>query len=92
MILGRPTALWLGLATAAIGFVSLITEQVGYPIPSPILAALTLLVGAIVTFVAGQPPSINVGDPYTVVTPADAPNVEKVANANPTPPANLVAK
>jgi hypothetical protein len=94
MIFGRPTNLWMGLITALIGLVALIALLVGAD-PAAVAqlsAALTLVAGSAVTLIANQPPSMNVGQPYTVVTPGDNPNVQKVANSNPTPPAIVVPK
>jgi predicted ABC-type sugar transport system permease subunit len=96
MILGRPVNQWVGLITAAASLVQVLVVTL-VPTVDPVtvavlIGAVTGFLGVLIAFVAGQPPSINVGDPYTVVTPAPQPNVEKVANAFPTPPANLVAK
>jgi hypothetical protein len=74
MILGRPTGLWLGLATAATGFITLVAGQIGYPIPAEIVAAFTLLLGAVITIVAGQPPTVASGSTVNVVTPEGQPN------------------
>jgi hypothetical protein len=96
MIFGRPTNLWLALVTAALAFAQVLiinlVPGVDAIAVATILGSLGGFLAVVITLVANQPPSINVGDPYTVVTPASLPNVEKVANAYPTPPANLVAK
>jgi hypothetical protein len=91
MILGRPTNLWLGLVTAALGFVQLavvnlkLLPEVSPEALATTLGALGLLLGAAIALIAGQPPTLNVGDPYNVTTPAGQPNVTKVANTNVTP-------
>jgi hypothetical protein len=88
MILGRPTNLWLGLTTAALGFIQIaITSLHLLPDVEPqaiatTLGALGLLLGAAIALIAGQPPTLNVGDAYNVTTPTGQPNVTKVANTN----------
>ena len=88
MIFGRPTNLWLGLVTATLGFaqvaiVSLdLLPGVSEAAIATTLGALGLLLGALIALVAGQPPTLNVGDAYNVTTPAGQPNVTKVANTN----------
>lgn len=91
MIFGRPTNLWLGLVTAAVGFMSVTAVTVFHADPTAVATlagAGTGLLGALVTLVAGQPPTLNPGDRYTVVTPAPEPDAQKVANTNmaPAPP------
>ena len=88
MILGRPTNLWLGLVTAAIATLQVILIQAGFdPVATAtILGSIGGLAGIVIALIANQPPTMNVGQNYTVVTPEGQPNVEKVANANLTPP------
>lgn len=91
MILGRPTNLWLGFVTAAVGFASVTAVVVFHADPTAVATvagSATGLLGALVVLVAGQPPTLNPGDPYTVVTPTGSDNVTKVANTNmaPVPP------
>ena len=87
MILGRPTNLWTGLVTSVIGLVTILAIQAGFdPVTVGTTAgAVTLLAGAVISLVANQPPTLNPGDAYTVLTPTGAPNVSKVANTNVTP-------
>lgn len=94
MILGRPTNQWVGLIGAVIGFAQVVAIQMGLdPVATAtILGSLGGVLGVLVAFIAGQPPVMPVGQPYTVVTPGTEPNVEKVANSYPTPPASLVPK
>ena len=95
MILGRPTNLWLGFTTALLGLISILAVQVAHLDPTAVATvtgAVGVVIGAVIGLIAGQPAVINEGAAYTVVTTGDAPNVEKVANRNPTPPASLVAK
>ena len=89
MILGRPTNLWNGLVVAVISTASIISMQLFPDVDGEVIAttgaAITLLFGALIALVANQAPTLNPGDAYTVVTPADKPNVTKVANTNMTP-------
>ncbi len=89
MILGRPTNLWLGLVTALSGAISATAIVLGAPAEQVgILAGVwTAVVGACILIVANQPPTLNPGDRYTVVTPAEEANVTKVANTNMAPQA-----
>jgi len=94
MILGRPTNLWTGLIASIIGLLSLAALLLGADAVAvaQLTAAFTLVAGGVIALVANQPPSMLVGQQYTVVTPGEQPNVEKVANSNPTPPALQVPK
>ena len=83
MIFGRPTNLWLGLVTALLGVV-----QVTVPTLFPsvdgtqltvVLGAVGVFLGALITLVANQPPTLNPGDPFRVATPSGQPN--EVRNA-----------
>ena len=89
MIFGRPTNLWLGLTTAGVALVQgLVVIFVPEVNPQQVATAGALVVaflGAFIALVAGQPPTLNVGDAYNVTTPAGQPNVTKVANTNVTP-------
>ena len=89
MILGRPTNLWLGLVTTVValaqGLIVIFVPEVD---PTQIATAGALVVaalGALIALIAGQPPTLNPGDPYTVVTAPGQENVSKVANTNITP-------
>jgi hypothetical protein len=95
MILGRPTNLWLGFVTAVVGFASVTAVAVFKADPTvvaTVAGSATGLTGALVVLVAGQPPTLNPGDAYKVVTPGDAPNAEKIANTNMTPQPPVPAK
>lgn len=76
MILGRPTNLWLGLVTAATGFVSVTAVALGADpaLVANIAGAGAGVLGALVALIAGQAPTINAGDTVKVVTPAGEPN------------------
>ncbi len=90
MIFGRPTNLWLGAFTAIFNATVLILAALVPPIviPAVVVGGVNLAIAAVIALVAGQPPTLNPGDRYTVVTPPDETNVTKVANTNmaPTPP------
>lgn len=91
MIFGRPTNLWLGLVTAGVSLVgglAVTVFAVDAQQVATVSALVTAFLGATIALVAGQPPTLNPGDPYRVTTPSGADNVTKVANTNlaPTPP------
>lgn len=85
MIFGRPANLWLAAATGVLNLAFLIAGQVGYPINDAVIAGANLALAALIALIAGQPPTLNPGDAYTVVTTPGQPNVSKVANTNVTP-------
>ena len=76
MILGRPTNLWLGLMTAAAGFVTVtaITMGADPTVVANLVGAGAGVMGAIIALVANQPPTINQGDAVNVITPQGEPN------------------
>lgn len=85
MILGRPTNLWLGLATAIVGAVEVTAVAVG---ADPTLVATVggawgAVVGSIILVVANQPPTLSAGDTYNVQTPAGQPNYQTTVAAPP---------
>lgn len=78
MFLGRPVNLWTGLIAGVISAAVTIigatqTAQVAQEW-AIILGSVGTVLGLIVAFLAGQPPTLNVGDTFTKVTPAGAPN------------------
>lgn len=89
MILGRPTNLWLGLVTTTVALAQgLIVIFVPEANPTQIATAGALVVAALgagIALIAGQPPVLNPGDPYTVKTASGQDDVSKVANTNVTP-------
>ena len=85
MIFGRPTNLWLGASTALVNLIFLVAASFGYTATVELVAAVNIAAAALIILVAGQPPTLNPGDAYTVVTTAGQPNVSKVANTNITP-------
>lgn len=80
MILGRPTNLWLGFATAAVGFAG-VTAVTVFKVDPTIVATLggsaTGLLGAGIALIAGQPPTLAFGDKYHVSTPNGQPDIER---------------
>jgi len=78
MIAGRPTNLWLGVATALVSGLTfvLLTLKVDPSIVAGVGAALTGILGAVIALVAYQPPTLSAGDTYTIQTPKGQPNYE----------------
>ena len=76
MILGRPANLVLGAVTAIVNVIALLVASQGRPIDPGVLAAVNLAAGAVITLIAGQPPTLNPGDTFTVQTPKGQPNYE----------------
>lgn len=78
MILGRPTNLWLGLVTAALGFVQVATIALRPDIDATqlgiVLGAAGLLLGSIITLVANSTPTLYTGDKVNIITPEGEPN------------------
>lgn len=76
MIAGRPINLWLGVTTAAAGFVtvSLIALGADPTVVANIVGAGAGVMGAVIALVAGQPPTIASGGQVNVQTPAGQPN------------------
>jgi hypothetical protein len=87
MILGRPTNLWLGFTTALIGFASLVAVSAFHADPTVVATVgggATGLLGAGISLVAGQPPTVNPGDTIHVTTPSGQPSYQTTVA---TPPA-----
>lgn len=80
MILGRPTNLWLGLVTAALGFIQVATIALRPDIDpaqlATVLGAAGLFLGAAITLIANSAPVVNTGDTVKVVTPQGQENYE----------------
>lgn len=75
MIFGRPTNLILGAFTGLFNVVVLIATSQGSAFFTPeLVAAVNIAAGAVITLVAGQPPTINSGDRVNVTTPSGQPN------------------
>jgi hypothetical protein len=76
MILGRPVNLVLGAVTAIFNLIVLVLAALVPPvvIPAVVVGAANLAIAALITLVAGQPPTITSGDTVKVETPAGAPN------------------
>ncbi|HKR50532.1 MAG TPA: hypothetical protein VJT72_13345 [Pseudonocardiaceae bacterium] len=92
MILGRPTNLWTGLATAVLGVVSVFAINVLRYDPETvalITASLATLFGAVIAVVAVQPPTVNTGSSVNVTTPSGQPNA--TATLGVTPQGNVTA-
>jgi hypothetical protein len=80
MILGRPTNLWLGAFTSIFSAVVIVLAALQPPIiiPSIVVGAVGIAVGATIALIANQPPTVNAGSTVNVVTPGDSPNIAKV--------------
>ena len=86
MIFGRPTNLWLGLATAIQGAIAVTAVTLGADaqIVATISGAWGAVFGALILVVAGQAPTVNPGDTIKVTTPAGQPTYQTTVA---TPPA-----
>ena len=87
MIAGRPTNLWLGLATAVVSGLTFVLLNAGVD-PATVAsagAALTGILGALIGLVANQPPSLTPGDAYTIITPKGQPNYDATVAVPPKP-------
>ena len=90
MILGRPTNLWLGIVTSGLGFLQIAIVTL-IPTADPVsvatvLGALGLFLGAVISLVANQPPTVNEGSAINVVTPPGQDNVPISATVPPLEP------
>jgi uncharacterized OB-fold protein len=75
MILGRPTNLILGAFTGLFNVIVLVSNSQGGTFFTPeIVAAVNIAAGALITLIAGQPPTVSQGDKVNVVTPAGEPD------------------
>ena len=76
MIAGRPTNLWLGLVTALTGAITATLIALGFDpvVVGTIAGVWTGVIGAGITLIAGQPPTLAPGDTFNVSTPAGQPN------------------
>lgn len=75
MIFGRPTNLILGAFTGIFNVVVLIAQTQGSTVFTPeLVAAVNIAAAAVITLIAGQPPTVNQGDSVKVVTPAGQDN------------------
>lgn len=54
MIFGRSASLYLGLLISGLGLATLISGQLGYPIPPEIGAAVTTFLGAVIALLSGN--------------------------------------
>lgn len=81
MILGRPINLWLGVTTAAAGFVTVTAIALGADptIVANIVGAGAGVMGAVIALIAGQAPTVNQGDQVKVITPSGEDNKTIIA-------------
>lgn len=89
MIAGRPTNLWLGLATAIQGAIAVTAVTLGADaqIVATISGAWGAVFGAIILVIANQPPTLNPGDTFHITTPAGQPNYQTTVATPPAPDA-----
>ena len=87
MIFGRPTNLILGAFTGVFNVVVLVANSQGSTFFTPeIVAAVNIAAGALITLIAGQPPTVNEGDTVRISTPSGQPNAEISATIPPLEP------
>lgn len=76
MIRGRPTNLWVGLASSIVGAIGATAIVAG--VDPAIVATLSTsylgVAGAAIALIAVQPPTVTPGSPVNVQTPAGEPN------------------
>ncbi len=89
IFLGRPLNLWTGLIAAA---VSTSITIIGATQPAAtaqqwaiILGAIGGFLGFVVAFLAGQPPTLSIGDSYSIATPKGSPNYTATVATPPAP-------
>ena len=87
MIAGRPTNLWLGLATALGAAIQVTLVTLGYDAVAvaTIIGAFGGVAGAAIMLIANQPPTLQPGDAYKIVTPSGTPNYEATVAPPPAP-------
>lgn len=81
MILGRPVNLWLGFATAVVGFgstIAVVVLKIDPIVVATVAGSTTGLLGAGIGLLSGQPPTLAPGDTYHVSTPTGQPDIERV--------------
>lgn len=78
MLFGRPTALWVGLITAAAStaqvFVIVLLPDVDPVQVATVIGSLTAFLGVFVAFLANGTPTVTAGDSVNVITPAGQDN------------------
>jgi hypothetical protein len=75
VILGRPTNLILGAFTAVFNVAVLVLQSQGNTTLTPeLVAAVNIAAAAVITLIAGQPPTVAEGTKVNVVTPEGQPN------------------
>jgi hypothetical protein len=78
VIFGRPSNAWIGLVTAAGGFLQVVLVTTRPDIDAvavaTIIGASVGFLGVLIAFIANQPPTVNTGDKVEVITPQGEPN------------------
>lgn len=85
MLFGRPVQLWNGLLTALGGAVTLTLVALGFDaaVITPIIGGWSLVFGAIVILVAGQPPVVKPDSEVIVQTAANKTNAAATLDVAP---------
>lgn len=87
MIAGRPVNLILGAFTATFNAVVLALASQGITLDGALVAAINAAAAALITLIAGQPPTLSPGDTFKIQTPSGAPNTTGVVT--PPPPVTV---
>ena len=91
MILGRPQNLILGAVTAIFNVIALILASQHNAIDPTVYAWINIALGAVITLIAYQPPTLNPGQTFNVTTPAGTPSYQTVVAIPPAAEAAPVA-
>lgn len=87
MFLGRPVNAWLGLISLGVSTTITIIGATQPPEVAQqwaiILGAIGIFLGGLVAFLAGQPPTLSIGDEYAITTPKGQPNYTATVAAPP---------
>lgn len=68
MILNRPTNLWLGALQAIFNVFVLVLAQNNVSVPEGIVIAVNIMLAAIISLIAAQPPVVNPSSSVVVKT------------------------
>jgi hypothetical protein len=76
VIAGRPTNLWLGLATSIVGFATVVAVAAGVDptLVANVAGAGSGVLGAAILLIANQPPTVLEGSKINISTPNGDPN------------------
>jgi hypothetical protein len=74
MIWNRPSNLWLGALTALFNVLVLLLATQDIAVPPELVGAVNLAAAAVITLIAGQPPTVTTSDTVTVKTTNGSPD------------------